>query len=529
MKLDCRSINKVKLGGIGVFSFFNIYIYMIQNNLLTCRFDYVILLFNVVMLSAVIWAMLRIIEFFMLNKNIHFIDSKPIIETSDKEYCLKVFGIQLVCWTPVFLAYYPGLFTYDVAAQIPQQIGSYTTHHPLLHTIYLQFFYYVIGEKVFRNYNTGIAIATIVQTIIFSAMLVYVHLFLKRIGVSAGIRYFFIAFTSISPIFSLLGISMTKDIFFSGSVALVVTSLAYFAVLQQYSSRRIIIAYILGIIGTILFRNNGIYAVVALTVALIIKALKKPKTGNLLMHTVLGLFVGVVISVALEQGLQASKGSLNEALSLPYQQIACAYMENKEQFAEEDAKMVKEILPEVENYRAEVSDPIKGSGNGMACFNEFLKLYLKLFVKYPESYVKAFCLLDAGYLSITDISFAEIQGIYLTSTKEGFEVYHMSIFPPLEKIYEKLYTENKYENVIVLNLLCSPALYFWILIGAMLNIASKRRSELLTMQIFMLVFLLTIFAGPCALSRYALPYIICVPIYLACAYYKITAKEVTDL
>ena len=54
-----------------IFSFFNIYTYMIQNNLLTCRFDYVILLFNVVMLSAVIGAMLRIIEFFMLNKNIH--------------------------------------------------------------------------------------------------------------------------------------------------------------------------------------------------------------------------------------------------------------------------------------------------------------------------------------------------------------------------------------------------------------------------------------------------------------------------
>ena len=144
MKLDCRSINKVKLGGIGVFSFFNIYIYMIQNDLLTCRFDYVILLFNVVMLSAVIGAMLRIIEFFMLNKNIHFIDSKPIIETSDKKYCLKVFGFQLACWTPIFLAYYPGLFTYDVAAQIPQQMGSYTTHHPLLHTIYLQFFYYII-------------------------------------------------------------------------------------------------------------------------------------------------------------------------------------------------------------------------------------------------------------------------------------------------------------------------------------------------------------------------------------------------
>lgn len=46
--------------------------------------------------------------------------------------------ILMVGWLPVLLAYYPGIFAYDASNQVTQVLtGSYSTHHPLLHTLLL--------------------------------------------------------------------------------------------------------------------------------------------------------------------------------------------------------------------------------------------------------------------------------------------------------------------------------------------------------------------------------------------------------
>ena len=127
-----------------------------------------------------------------------------------------------------------------------------------------------------------------------------------------------------------------------------------------------------------------------------------------------------------------------------------------------------------------------------------------------------------GYLSLTDTTFGRIygtsnrQGIFLSDTKEGYDIHPVSFLPILEKLYEKLYTENKYENIIGLRLLCTPSLYFWLMCYFMLLALQKKQRELIPMISFMIIFLLTILAGPCSLARYALPYIICLPTMWVC-------------
>lgn len=56
--------------------------------------------------------------------------------------------IQFLLWLPVFLAYYPGIYTYDVLWQMLQgSYVNYNTHYPLVHTLWLQFFYNIVGAK----------------------------------------------------------------------------------------------------------------------------------------------------------------------------------------------------------------------------------------------------------------------------------------------------------------------------------------------------------------------------------------------
>lgn len=509
-----------------IFSFFNIYVYMLEHDLLNFNLDYCIMIFNIFLLTFVIYMFFqKIIEPMMELR--HSQKQEVFCANTEKtyfQYFLKVCIIQIICWLPVFLAYYPGLFAYDVMSQIPQQMGSYNSHHPLIHTLYLQFFYYFIGGDLFKNYNTGIALATITQMIVFSAMISYVHLYLFSINVKKSIRYLLIALVSLLPEFSMLAISMTKDTFFAGSVGLLITGLGYECknseVLEKVSLHKVI--YIFAIILTILFRNNGIYPVIVLAGAILVQSIIK-KRYRFFIQTLLGIVLGMIISLMLQNGLNASKGSLNEALNLPYQQIACAYMENKDTMSTEDIDAVFKIIPDVERYNPHISDPIKFTAHGDIYLKDLIGLYLKFLMKYFNSYLRAFSNLNAGYLGLSDVSFAEIygttsrQGIFLTDTKEGFNITHHTYLPWIENLYEYLYTSNKYEMIIGLNILCSPAFYFWIMVSFMLYGIAEKGYDIIPIVLFMTTFLLTLLAGPCVLSRYALPYIISIPVVGTCA------------
>lgn len=442
------------------------------------------------------------------------------VNSSDSRYLLYVSAVIFLLWLPVFLAYYPGLFTYDVMAQIPQRIQGYNTHHPLLHTLYLQFFYFIVGERLFASYNGGIAAATIVQMIAFSLMLSFSHLYLRRIGLRRRWRFLLIALTGILPVFSMLSISLTKDTLFAGFFGMQFTLLCYCWTLPDLTvgNKRYCALYIFSTIGVILLRNNGAYSVLALVIFLIVRyKVSNHKEDRVLIYTLSGLAVGIILSVVLELGLQANAGSQNEMLSLPYQQLACAYTDKRDSMSQEEKEDIITILPDVEKYNSHCADEIKGTATGPENIIRLVSTYWRIGIKYPLSYLKGFFLLDAGYLSLTDVSFAGMYanenraGIFLSNTRPGFEVIHRTLFPLLESFYEKLYTSNAYEYVLGLNLLCSPALYFWIICSLLLYALVYRFMGALPLFIFLEAYILTVLAGPCVLPRYALPYIVCIP------------------
>lgn len=502
-----------------IFAFFNSYGWAIQNIGTLEVSDRIIIFINTVIIAFVVGeCYLRLKDWSVQNK-IHV--SEGYRENEGLKYFIVCIIVMLVFWMPVFCAYYPGLFAYDVAGQIPQTTEGYNTHHPLLHTLYLQFFYDLVGYKLFHSYNAGIALASVTQMISFSIMLSYVHLFLYRMNFHKIVRYMLVGMSALLPYFSVLAISMTKDVLFSGFVAVFVTCLCYWEKMPGYYNKKSrIILYVGSAVGVILFRNNGIYSVVAVTCICGIVSLCKKNNYRQFLLTVMGLIVGLAINDGLKMGLQAQEGSLNEALSLPYQQMSYVYHNKYNELTNEEISEIENWIPTVESYNPYCADGVKGVARGKDNIKDFIKFYIKLGMKYPAPYFRGGTQNNLGYLYLWDVSHAQIygkdlngrQGYLLTDTKQGFGVEHRSLFPALENVYEILYTTNEYQNILILRLLCSPALGFWCIVFCFFYTVDMKKRMIKLPFLFIAIYILTLFAGPCVLIRYALPYIICLPL-----------------
>lgn len=463
---------------------------------------------------------LTIILFFIINRFVDLPSKELSLRETNKKTLKRYFNIvlifQILCWIPVWLAYYPSLFNYDINAQISMYYNGFTTKHPLIHSLYLIFFCGV--GVLINNVNLTMAIGTFIQMMLFSFMLSFMHLLLYKCNVNKIIRTIVLLITSLSPYFSLLAISTTKDTLFSGFCCVFVSCLIYYSIdKNSILNRTNLIIYILSIIGCILFRNNGIFGVVAVLIILITRVKKDKSNLKLIKYTVIGMIVAIAINVILTLILCAtSTTTLNESLSIPYQQISRVY---KYEDIDNDTRLeIRKYIPEVEMYNELISDNVKRNGNAGSDLGDFISLYVKLGLKYTSTYVDAFLINNGSYLCIVDDTFASIYGtdpderlgIFQTDIKENSYLYLDSKFEALENIYEKLYTSNDYQEFIFLRLFLNPALYVGLIILGFIYIIANNK-DLPIAYMFTLVYFLTLLMGPTVQARYILPIIVCIP------------------
>ncbi|MCR5557535.1 MAG: DUF6020 family protein [Butyrivibrio sp.] len=436
------------------------------------------------------------------------------------------FGIHMLLWGIVFLAYWPGLFTNDIGWQLRQGYGDiYTTHHPLAHTLYMQFFYYFVGGRVLHNYNIAIAISILIQMAVASLSVGYGHLFLYKIGVNRVLRYALVLLTGVLPACSLIFICTTKDAYFSAFVVLGFTLACEYEfdceIFDKYRAKYVFLA--LAIVGMILFRKNGIYPVIALVAIVIIRGAMRHDLHDrrrYVFSLVVGLLAGMVLLTGIKKMVGGYNGSINEMLSVPYQQIAYVYTVHEEELSLEEKEAILEILPKAMEYEPQRADPVKDYAEIYNKRSTLVKLWVKLGTRYFGDYVTAFLKLNAGYLCLTDLSYSEVygtgngKGIFITFfVDDDYGIEHRSLIPPLEWLYEKLYTDNYFKYVPVLNILCSPAFYSWIVLLLFAFSVIEGDFCSLAAFVFILAYIATLLLGPCALVRYALPYMLCVPVY----------------
>lgn len=448
-------------------------------------------------------------------------------------------AIILSFWFLIWLAYYPGLWNYD-PWQVRQFINNnYDKHHPLIHTLLLGFCY-SMGMKV-NNCNYGVILYDFIQMFIMAGIFAYTYVCICQHVSSKFFRGMVLIFYAVFPVNSILAISSTKDVIFSGLVLLCMVLVIQLFETDLKRKRRLFVVVLLMTCNImLLFRNNAIYAFYIFTICTCgigIYGIYKKNIFfvKILLFSICCVLLFQISNKTLTIVLNAKDGPVKEMFCVPSQQFGRIYDIIHESGSD---PMTLEIINsyydmEQAYYNPHRADPMKGKLNITSSnIEDYVKDSIRLFYKYPLESIDAFLYLTEGNWYINDISNADIyghglkerQGFLLTDVKDNYEIVHKSKLPILERFMEKAFSDNEYQNWPVLSLLFSPALYVWILVICTLIFIKQKDWRLLLATIFLWALYLTNLLGPCVLIRYSYPFVVCSPLLVCMANVSIRRK-----
>ena len=447
--------------------------------------------------------------------------------------------VIFLLWIPVFLAYYPAVMAYDFHRQSIEAARGFmwfNSYQPLAHT-WLIWLFFNIG-KALDGYQTGMALYSIFQMLLLSVSCAYssnvVYRLVKKKSFVVGMVLFFGLF----PLISILSVGVTKDVPFSALFLVFISLFVERTFLCNEKKQKLMdLLWVLEGIIMMLFRNNAVYALAVFTIFYLILGAKKQKIRILVMCLALviggkGALEGMQIIIGTE-----GRGSKIEMFSVPLQQFGRVGHYHRNELDHEYYQLVYRYVPHEywDIYNPPLADTIK-NGVGVYTypytweghFDEMLSAWIKVGLRYPNTYIDAFLELTAGYWFLDDVTWAEVFGYgvegrmgalstYTSSTSEEIPegIAHESKFPALEKMLEEIVSGNCFYSWPVLSNLFKPALYCWALLLMILaGIYMKNRKKVLVM-LLPLVYLATMFLGPVVQVRYVLPIMMIIPLMLA--------------
>ena len=427
-------------------------------------------------------------------------------------------------YLPCLLAFYPGLYCYDMVWQWQQFAeGVYSTHHPLLHT-WLSSWLIETGNGLFGSYQKGLLFHSLFQLVVMSGCLSFALCFLVKRKVRPFILLGVGAFFLLFPFFPVMGISTTKDTIF-GSLFLVV----FVCICDMAAEKRIyrgirLAAFLAAAVLMCLFRNNALYGLIVFAGLLLLAAFWQRLHGRTMPMAaeMIGLAVLVILAskgslVLLEKGFQAEKGSSAEMLSVPMQQMARSYVFHTEEFTEEEKEQLFSFFEKqnIESYQYWLSDPVK-SGMKMEYFyehkEEFLRLWMHLGKKFPKEYLEAPLLNTFGLWYLGGDSSCFVEYKMLEPFDEARRVITESRLPWLKDLYGWFTDQNLQKNLPGISILFYTSFYSWCVACSAGILWARRRYGYLILPLFAACYNFSLLFGPCMTIRYMLGSMFCVPV-----------------
>ena len=426
-----------------------------------------------------------------------------------------VFGtIALIDLLYLLFAAYPGVLTTDSITTMRQiQQGIYNNTMPFWHTMTVRLFVRA-GLALFGDINAAVAFFHAAQILFLAACFAYAVMTLYQAGVNRLFLAAAYGLYALMPYNIVYSVTLWKDVLFGAAVLLFVTALYRLLKKMGKAPWANYAVFILGGMGTCLWRTNGWYAFLV-TAAVMLFLLKK---GNRKPLAVMGgiLVVCWILISPLLSVLQVDKTDPVEALAVPFQQIARVVAQGRELTQEETQLLEKafRLNKVAQLYTPETVDPIKFE----AFRNEnrdylqqhlaqYGKLYLQLGMKYPGDYLKAWVDETKGYWN---------GGYSFWIYTWGVDQNEMGIVSsgggnPVNSLFKALL--RYLEKPVLLQPLYSIGLWAWILIGCcLLNLWKKREEFLLTIPLLVLLAGLWLGTPVFAEFRYAYPLFLSLPL-----------------
>ncbi len=461
-----------------------------------------------------------------------FIKDNKVIKLFNKHPFIFSAVVIFLCYLPYIIAFYPAIMGYDPANQIKEVMGMHTRYmdsvilldenmtitnfNPLLHTLLLGGCF-KLGHMI-GNDNLGLFLYTIIQLTIVISVLSYSISYMKKQGVVNKLLFVVLALYALVPVFPFYAITTNKDTIFC-SVILIYCLKLYDLIKNKWSGKNYLILLICSIFVCLL-RNNGIYTILLSLPFALIWLKEKRKPLLLVLTGILVFYIGY--NKFLLPGLKISNTSIREVLSIPFQQTARYAKEYPQDFTDDDIEVIDKILNYetlAERYNPKLSDPVKNEYN-IYTTSEDLKKYFNVWfkglTKRPHVYLDATINNVYGYF-YPNTGKWYIYYKYNTKLREAGFNYHYNNLSKSRSFLSNL--ARNYPHIPILGLIVNIGFVGWIYFFLLMALIVKKYYKYIPFILPALSFILVCVAGPAnTYFRYALPYVMTLPITLCLLY-----------
>lgn len=420
-------------------------------------------------------------------------------------YIVAMLLIQL----PFFGAFYPGICSFDLDKQITQfESGHYITNHPLLHTLYMG------GLKYsFTDSNIGFAVSNLIQMLAMDSVVGVSLAMLFKKNKNWIVSLMLLIVYTCNPVYIFMSFSSTKDVFFAVFMYAAIMLIAWFDYDNIHKLKFIL--FIVASVIMLLLRNNAVYAfVLAFVVILPLYNKNKKKMLYIFLTGCSILALYFVANKGLESYLRADKGSIKEMMSAPAQGMARVYNYSAN---ENEKEVILQYIEEPERYKYYISDPIKEQLPfevlDSKCKHFLLDSFLVCF-RHPIDLLDSFMYTTQGFWDPFHAPYQSSYSFLASDNARGGAVRDGKI-PALEEWCLTYLRRSDYiEKCPVLALVIENGLYIWLCLLALAMAIDLNDKKNICIGVFLIVYLGTLFVGPAAFARYALPFYLVGPWWL---------------
>ncbi len=429
---------------------------------------------------------------------------------------LMIWLIIFICWLPCFLAYYPGLWSYDIETQTSMAtFHEYTKFHPPIHTLIWD-----LSLRVSHHINLpATVIYELPQMLTLSFSFACLISFLIKRRVSSKIILFSLLFFALNPMFAIFSLEMTKDVYFTVFVILFLLELINLAASPKlYLAKwQNITKFIIIAILFCLFRNNAFYALVlAIPFVTLFCVEYRLKIFALFLAPAM---ICYLISGPLYHALGVQNGDIREALSVPMQQLTAVLIKdsNLSQDELQDINNYIDVETAKARYNPRFSDPVKNnafnseyvSGHKLG----FIKTWFQQGIKHLDIYISSFL-----SLNLPDW-FPDSKPVDLYSNlyyiEDGLADSEGSFLPWLRDNYYRQISTASAMTTPIISLYFSISLPIWFILFSLIYLLSRKFKYIYLPYIPLLLLFASYIVSPVSNFRFMFPFIALYPLYFA--------------
>ena len=434
---------------------------------------------------------------------------------------LFAFFVLLLCWVPVWLAFYPGTFRYDADTQFFSYMdGMLTTHHPLLHTLLMSWIL-DLGNTL-DSLTLGVALYDGLQLALTAAILAYACVWLRRRGAPTALRVAVLALFALLPLYPLWAFSATKDVLFGGFVLLLCLQMVdlWCDGAVWFRSPVRVGLFALTAVLMMLLRNNGVYAFcLALPFAVLIAKGRRARTA-LLFAVCVALYLGA--NQLLMTACDAEGGSTVEMLSIPLQQTMRAATRGT--VSDDDREMLSELFWEYEGdwtdlYTPLCADNVKWNLDEDVLSADpggYLALWARVGRQNPRLYLEAF--LEQNLPYFYPGAKMEYNIVLGQLPMDLYTLEEHSLLPGLKPFYQAYDKTLTVFGLQGTQLLSDNAVMVWLTLLLLGFALYRKQRGTVIAALFLLAIWCTCLMGPIAVMRYLLGFFYTTPVLLAAAF-----------